>query len=92
MAGGTKEQRAAVRTYAQELGLAFQIRDDMLDAGESAGADASKEKDTYANLLGIEECSRLVEQHTAAAKNALNSFEMNGFLGWLADLLAGRRL
>ena len=97
LAGGTVEQRAAVRDYARHLGLAFQMRDDMLDVigdqqklGKATGMDAVHEKSTYVGLLGLEGCARKLEECTQAAKAALEGFEDNGFLLWLADELAGR--
>ena len=97
LAGGSEEQRAAVRTYARYLGLAFQMRDDMLDIigdqkklGKATGMDAVHKKSTYVSLLGLEGCARKVEECTQAAKAALEGFEDNGFLLWLADVLAGR--
>lgn len=96
--GVTPEQRAAAERYAQELGLAFQIRDDMLDVtattqelGKPAGSDAANDKVTFATLLGLSECQERVARHTARAKAALEGrFADCGFLCWLADLLAGR--
>lgn len=97
LADGSEEQRAAVRDYARHLGLAFQMRDDMLDVigdqqklGKATGMDAVHEKSTYVGLMGLEGCAREVERQTQAARAALDGFEDNGFLLWLADELAGR--
>jgi geranylgeranyl diphosphate synthase type II len=97
LAGGAENQREAVRAYARQLGLAFQIRDDMLDVigdqeklGKATGMDAVHEKSTYVGLLGLEGCARMVEDCTSGAKAALDGFADNGFLLWLADALAGR--
>lgn len=84
--------------YAEALGMAFQIQDDILDAtattqalGKPAGSDAAKEKLTFAVLLGLPACRSLVQRYTDQAKNALReSFASCGFLCWLADKLAGR--
>ena len=88
----------AVREYATQLGLAFQIRDDILDAtsttqvlGKPVGSDAASEKHTFMTLYGAEECERLVRRHTEQAKAALRgAFSDTAFLEWLADSLAGR--
>ena len=57
----------AARGYATNLGLAFQIRDDILDAvstadelGKPIGSDAANQKATYASLLGVESCESMV--------------------------------
>ncbi len=96
-AGGDEMKRAAVRRYAQKLGLAFQIRDDMLDVvgdeqtlGKSIGSDSANEKTTFYTLKGLDACRELVETLTREAEEALSIFEERGFLCWLADQLAGR--
>ena len=96
-AGGSPEQREAVRRYAQCLGRAFQVQDDILDVtstdeelGKPTGSDREKEKNTFVSLLGLE-CSReLVEELTAQAVAALDGFSSRDFLVWLANTLAQR--
>ena len=98
-AGGTGEQLRAAAEYAEHLGLAFQIRDDVLDVtatteelGKPAGSDARDGKTTFASLLGPEACEKLIAAHTEKARAAAASgFAGNGFLPWLADLLANRQ-
>ena len=98
-AGGTPEQVSAAEEYAMNLGLAFQIRDDVLDTistedelGKTIGSDAAEKKTTFVSLLGVEECGRLVHLHTEKAKAAAaGHFADTEFLCWLADLLADRR-
>lgn len=98
-AGGTPEQVSAAEEYAMNLGLAFQIRDDVLDTistedelGKTIGSDAAEKKTTFVSLHGIEECGRLVHLHTEKAKAAAaGHFADTEFLCWLADLLADRR-
>ena len=93
------EQWAASERYARELGLAFQIRDDMLDVesteeelGKPIGSDADNGKTTFATLYGLEECARLVAEHTRLAKESVaGAFENAGFLCALADWLAERK-
>ncbi len=97
-AGGTQEQRAAVRRYAEKLGLAFQIQDDILDVvgnaaalGKSVGSDARSEKTTFVTLKGVETCRKLVRRLTEEAKEALAVFGCEKeHLCWLADSLASR--
>lgn len=98
-AGGSEEQLRAAEEYAYHLGIAFQIRDDVLDEistteelGKPVGSDAALGKTTYASLYGIEKCARLVEEHTKKCKAALGGqFADPGFLLWLPDMLAERR-
>ena len=98
LAGGGAEERAAVRQYAQCLGLAFQIRDDMLDVegeetvlGKPIGSDAENEKTTFVTLKGLDDCRERVAELTRGAKEALSGFEDPGFLCWLADALEARK-
>ena len=97
-AGGTAEQRAAVRTYAQCLGRAFQIQDDILDVtgtaeelGKPAGSDQVNEKSTFVTALGLEESHALVHRLTDQAEAALEGFDQPEFLIQLAQSLAQRR-
>ena len=98
VAGGSEEERVAVSRYAQNLGLAFQIQDDILDVigdeatlGKPVGSDAESEKTTFVTLKGIEACRQLVRERTEHAKAALcESFRNTEFLCWLADRLVGR--
>ena len=90
----------AAREYASNLGLAFQIRDDMLDVmgdagsfGKPIGSDAANGKTTYVTLLGLEKCEKLVLDYTEKAKAALRSGVWAGstaFLEQLADSMAVR--
>ncbi len=97
LAGGSDEQRQAVRTYAQCIGRAFQVRDDMLDVistdevlGKPIGSDAENGKTTFVTALGLEGCAALVDELTQQAVQALSIFEEPDFHIWLAKLLAGR--
>ena len=95
----TDRMWAAAQQYASALGMAFQIRDDILDEistteelGKPVGSDAANGKQTFVSLLGIQNCEALVERYTQRAKEALRStFPDAGFLCWLADRLAGRK-
>ena len=91
----------AAREYATKLGLAFQIRDDMLDVtateealGKPIGSDAANSKTTYVTLLGLEGCAERVQACTEAAKAALRQGRFRGstaFLERLADEMAIRK-
>lgn len=95
----SEEKLAAAEGYASALGLAFQIRDDILDCtetteelGKPAGSDEKSEKSTFVSLLGIEACGCLVRVNTDKAKDALKGhFENTDFLCRLADELAVRK-
>ena len=98
-AGGDRKQIQAAEDFARHLGLAFQIRDDVLDyisteeeLGKNIGSDARDGKFTFVSLFGTEQCERLVKERTERAKAALRDvFPDTGFLAWLADQLAIRR-
>jgi len=97
--GADSEQLRAASRYAHSLGMAFQIRDDVLDMtatteelGKPVGSDAENGKTTFVTLLGVDGCNRLVHKYTAEAKAAVQSaFSDSGFLCWLADELADRK-
>lgn len=93
--GGSAQQLEAAVTFADNLGLAFQIRDDMLDVigsadklGKSIGTDETK--NTFVRLYGLERCEELVQKHTNIAIDALSSFEHNAFMVDLAKSLTDR--
>lgn len=92
---GTGTQLQAAAAFADNLGLAFQIRDDMLDVigtaeamGKSVGTDA--DKNTFVQLYGLEKCEQLVAQYTANAIEALSQFQDTDFLVDLAHALTDR--
>ena len=95
-AGGASDvQMAAAKDYAEAIGLAFQIRDDMLDVvgdaqklGKATGMDVNK--NTFASLYGIEHCKELIAEENRKAMDALQVFEDRGFLQSLTELLASR--
>ena len=94
-AGGTQEQIAAAGRFAGLLGLAFQIRDDMLDVigtqeemGKGVGTDASK--NTFVRLYGLEKCEELVKKYTDMAIDALSVFPDGEYMISLARSLTGR--
>lgn len=74
-------QRAMLRDYAQALGLAFQIADDLLDVtgdeadmGKKLGKDAAAGKVTFVSLLGVAEARKRAESLVADAVTALSAF------------------
>lgn len=80
----SQESLQTLATFAQKVGLMFQIQDDILDAtssseilGKSAGKDAEQEKATYVNLLGIETAQEYMEKMYAEAIALLQPFQTN---------------
>ena len=98
-AGGTGIQKDAAGHFGAALGLAFQIRDDMLDVlssteelGKPIGSDAQEHKNTYMALMGEKGCRETVERLTEFAKGVLSeAFDDTSFLCTLADALATRK-
>lgn len=93
--GGDQEQIKAAATFASNLGLAFQIRDDVLDVigdakelGKNTGMDG--DKNTFVRLYGIEKCNKLIQEYTDNAKKALSAFKDSGFMSQLAETLTTR--
>ena len=81
LAGGTAEQEQAARVFGENIGLSFQIVDDILDVtataealGKPVGSDAENEKVTYVSLLGLEEARRLAARRTDEALAVLDAF------------------
>jgi len=80
-ANGSLEQITAVGTYADSIGLAFQVIDDILDTeadtatlGKTAGKDADSNKPTYVTILGLDVAKQLAQQLYEAAIDALAPF------------------
>ena len=87
-ANASKEQYEAADRYTAALGLAFQIRDDLLDVEQ----DTREHRATYATLAGEEASVKRIAELTEEAGQAVSVFADNGFLLWLADYLAGRKI
>ncbi len=90
---------AAIDTYTQAIGLAFQVIDDILDTeadtatlGKTAGKDAQDHKSTYVTILGLDAAKKLAHDLHQQALTALSSFsdEANRLRG-LADFITQRQ-
>lgn len=99
VAGADEEKINAAEKYCENIGLAFQIVDDILDVtsdeatlGKPIGSDSENEKSTYVSLLGLEESAQYARELTERAKSALDIFGCEGeFLSELADKLSNRK-
>ena len=94
---GSDTQMVDAAKFAEHLGLAFQIRDDMLDVignaeelGKAVGVDTVK--NTFVQLYGLQKCDALVHEHTVIAQKALCAFENSSFMSDLAEELVGRTM
>lgn len=98
LAGGNEDLKNAAEEYALNLGIAFQIQDDILDVigdsellGKPVGSDDKNQKSTYVSLKGLEQAKLDVIKYTKMAKNALKAFEGDTKdLNDLADYLINR--
>lgn len=92
---GSEKQLKAAGEYAENIGLAFQIRDDMLDVigdasqlGKATGADENK--NTFVHLYGISQCDSMVHSHTNQAICALDDFSDSDYMIQLSLQLTRR--
>lgn len=98
LAGASDDKVDAVDKFAKNLGIAFQIRDDILDVigdekklGKPIGSDSENDKNTYVKIVGMEESEILVKKYSDSAKEALSVFGDNAeFLIKLTDYLIDR--
>ena len=93
-AGGSAAQLAQAERYAEAIGLAFQIEDDILDVigdarklGKATGMDESK--NTFVRLYGIDRCREMIAEQTATALEAAKALNAP-FLAELAKTLQNR--
>ena len=93
------DTRAALDRYADALGLAFQIRDDLLDIesdsatlGKTAGKDLAQNKATFPALLGVDGARVALAEQAAAMREALAPFgERGALLAEIARQVVERR-
>ena len=89
-AGASKELRKAAVEYGKNLGLAFQVCDDILDVtgnelllGKPVGSDAEEEKATYVTLLGLDGAKEKAAYYLNKASNKMYTNTTNTFLNTL---------
>ncbi len=98
LSGADEEQIKAVDDFCLNLGIAFQIQDDILDVtgseeelGKPIGSDAENNKSTYITLCGVNRAMELAEEYTEKAIKSLGIFENNSELVNMANSLMGRK-
>lgn len=98
LSDATEEQEEKLLTFAKYIGLAFQIRDDILDVegteeeiGKPIGSDLSNEKSTYTTLFTVDRAKDILEETIAEAKGAISSLQLQDeYLLSICDLIAKR--
>ena len=97
-AGADAETLAAAESYAQKIGLAFQIVDDILDVtadeaalGKPIGSDIAQNKNTFVSLYGLENAKAKAAQLTNEALALLEQFPKSEFLRSLTEFLLSRQ-
>jgi geranylgeranyl pyrophosphate synthase len=99
MAGAGEPAIAAIDRFATDIGLAFQIVDDILDVegsaaelGKTAGKDAAGTKPTYPAIFGLEQSRSLAAECVARARETLKAAQLaTGWLAPIADWVVSRR-
>ena len=99
MAGADARQLEAVERWATEIGLAFQIVDDILDVegdaaalGKTAGKDAASDKPTYTSLFGLDGAQALAAACASRAHAVLADADLtDSWLDAIADWVIARR-
>ncbi len=94
----TEEQLENITKYAKNIGLSFQIVDDILDIigdesklGKKVGSDIENHKSTYPSLIGLEESKKVAYELIEEAKNSIKLIDSNAkFLNELADYIIDR--
>jgi geranylgeranyl diphosphate synthase type II len=93
LGGADESQLEALTKYADSLGLAFQIVDDVLDVvgdteklGKTAGSDERKKKATFPSLYGLETAKAMAREQISLAKSALDDTGLEDKTAALSDL------
>lgn len=98
VAGSSGREREALERYGYDLGLAFQVKDDILDAigntdviGKPAGSDQSRRKSTFVSLYGLNRATAMLDDLRQDAVDALSPFGEAGLsLQAMAEFVANR--
>lgn len=96
-AGADDEKIKYAEKYAECLGMAFQVIDDILDVtgneqllGKPVGSDAEENKTTFVTIFGIEKAREEAEKYTKQAMDILDKFDNNEFLKELTEYMLNR--
>ncbi len=88
----------SLERFARHIGLAFQIRDDLLDVessttiiGKPVGSDFNNNKSTFVSLLGVDASKRRLQAELEQAHSVLDTLENNSLLRGLTDFIASRQ-
>jgi geranylgeranyl pyrophosphate synthase len=97
LAGASRSKIEAAYRYASCLGLAFQIKDDILDIegdsailGKTIGKDVAQGKSTFVSAIGLDAAKEKVDSLTREALEALKIFDQRDFMTYIALLMGGR--
>ena len=97
LAGADEEQTSMIEQAASDIGLAFQIQDDILDVigdeqtlGKPVGSDERNKKTTYVSIHGLENAKAKVKQYTEQSIELLQAFDgdkefLTGLMTWMID-------
>ncbi len=99
MSGAQEDKLEAIDEFAKNLGIAFQIQDDILDAvgteeelGKPIGSDEQEGKNTYVKIVGLKRSKELAAEYSERSKKALGIFgDKAEFLVSLVDYLTDRK-
>jgi len=98
LGGLSDAERANLDVFASDIGLVFQIRDDLLEVeqdtatlGKNAGSDSGNDKSTYPSTLGVEGARRRAAETHERAVNALRALgSRSDGLEWLSEFILNR--
>ena len=98
LAGASEEELEKLTKYGENIGLAFQIKDDILDIigdeavlGKPVGNDVEKHKSTFVSKYGLEESQRILENVTKEAIDIIENYPNGEFLKELAIYIKDRK-
>ena len=97
MAGASQDEIDKLSSYAEKIGLAFQVKDDILseigdckELGKPVGNDRERGKCTYTTKYGLEKAQEMLQTITKEAIEIVSSFDNSDFLKELALYIANR--